>query len=585
MKKQIVLLLFSLFISFSILAQESFNSSVFFETAKSDLTPQTQNDLTAFAEKLKTFGDYSLEIKAHTDNRGSHDYNLDLSNRRAESVINFLTKLGIESSKAVTESFGESRPDYSNDSEEGMSKNRRVELLGTVFSIQDLDALIAGLSDNDLQEYSFHSKQNVKLTAENGTSIWIPADAFLTEDGKKINGEITFRMQESYSHIDIIANGLSTLSGEKILETGGMVYMDAEANGQRLKLNKDVQLIVEMPTKTQKENMELFTGAPSDGWEPSDWNSTGQSFVSNATDYLKLPPMPRRYRTKHSLSTYNCEISYPKKPASPRQPIKPRAPKREHFRYNPGFIKTMTMGKKKINSIEEKKFEKATKDYQKSLKKYNEIRYPNYIAEKATYVEKLETYKQTVENLELECQEKKDKYYADRRKEIAKTDSLTSKEYKKQLAVWKKIKQQKIDDFENKFSSVGKINSKTLKSYFYQINQLGWINCDRFYDVSPQDRMEVMVNTEETSSDEMVYIAFDKIQSMIRVPRKLTGNYISKNLPRGESITIIGIKVEKGRPQMAMINTKIGEINNFTLNYKPGNLKEIRRTLEGLTES
>ena len=122
MKKQATFLFLSLFFSFSIFAQQTINDAVFFETAKAELTDQAKKELNEFTQLLKSYGDYSLEVKAHTDDRGDHDYNLDLSNRRANSVMNYLTTLGIESSKSSSAFFGESRPNYSNETEEGMQK-------------------------------------------------------------------------------------------------------------------------------------------------------------------------------------------------------------------------------------------------------------------------------------------------------------------------------------------------------------------------------------------------------------------------------------------------------------------------------
>ena len=185
---------------------------------------------------------------------------MNLSNERSNSVMTHLTTLGIESSKSKAAFFGESRPDYTNETEEGMQKNRRVDLFATVFSIENMADLMERLSEDNEQEYQFPANENVKLTALNGTNIWIPANAFVNENGEIITGEVTFRMREAYSSLDIIANGLSTLSGEKILETGGMVYMEAESEGQKLQVREGVDLLIEMPTDKTQEGMQLFTG-------------------------------------------------------------------------------------------------------------------------------------------------------------------------------------------------------------------------------------------------------------------------------------------------------------------------------------
>ena len=69
-----------------------------------------------------------VEIGGHTDNVGSHDINIQLSQRRAVAVKNYLTSKGIESKRITAVGYGETKPIVSNDDEEGgRAINRRVE--------------------------------------------------------------------------------------------------------------------------------------------------------------------------------------------------------------------------------------------------------------------------------------------------------------------------------------------------------------------------------------------------------------------------------------------------------------------------
>jgi outer membrane protein OmpA-like peptidoglycan-associated protein len=70
-----------------------------------------------------------LEIAAHTDNMGSFEYNMTLSQKRTQSMIDYLVSQGIESSRLVGKGYGESRPIASNSTEEGRMMNRRVEFI------------------------------------------------------------------------------------------------------------------------------------------------------------------------------------------------------------------------------------------------------------------------------------------------------------------------------------------------------------------------------------------------------------------------------------------------------------------------
>jgi outer membrane protein OmpA-like peptidoglycan-associated protein len=76
---------------------------------------------------LKTNPSIRLRIEGHTDNKGKHDHNMDLSQRRAESVKAYLVDHGIDESRLVPVGFGPDKPIADNDSKAGRAKNRRVE--------------------------------------------------------------------------------------------------------------------------------------------------------------------------------------------------------------------------------------------------------------------------------------------------------------------------------------------------------------------------------------------------------------------------------------------------------------------------
>jgi len=581
MKKQATFLFLSLFFSFTVFAQQTINDAVFFETAKAELTDQAKKELNEFTQLLKSYGDYSLEVKAHTDDRGDHDYNLDLSNRRANSVMNYLTTLGIESSKSSSVFFGESRPNYTNETEEGMQKNRRVDLLATVHTIENIGALLNRLSEKEEQEYQFSADENIKLTALNGTTIWIPANAFVNEKGESVTGEVTFRIEEAYSHFDIITNGLSTLSGEKLLETGGMVFMEAEADGQKLELKEGVDLLIEMPTEKTEDKMQLFTGNPTEDGVV-DWASTGQEFKTDEKDYLTYPPVPKPKYSHKTFPPYECDLdARPLAPKKPRKPVEPRTPKRDQFKYNPGFLKTMTLGKKGIQEEEERKYEAALEKYKDRHQKYVNISKPRYEEELIVYKEKTTYHKEADKIWVEDCKNNRAEYLKTMRAKFEKEDSLARVNYQVQIKLWRKAKQKIAKEFEEKYNEIGTLNKKALSGYFYQVNKLGWINCDRFLNFPASSMMLANIKTTSPSLEEMVYIVFEEERSIIR-PRRIQNGGYQFNLPVGKKVAILGIKVENGRPQMAKLSTQLQREKQYLLDYKSVTLKDMRKTLESL---
>jgi peptidoglycan-associated lipoprotein len=97
-----------------------------FEFNESSLTSEAQSRLSTLAECIKaTRGKVTLE--GHADERGTEEYNLQLSNRRAASVKRYLTNLGIPANRLDTVGYGETRPAAQGTSEDAYAENRRVE--------------------------------------------------------------------------------------------------------------------------------------------------------------------------------------------------------------------------------------------------------------------------------------------------------------------------------------------------------------------------------------------------------------------------------------------------------------------------
>ncbi len=103
--------------------------SVFFDSAKWDLRPESTEELTRLYEYLEENPDLSIQINAHTDNVGSNKANQKLSQQRSQSVVEFLIEMGIDSSRLEAKGFGEEYPIAPNDSDEGRQENRRVEFM------------------------------------------------------------------------------------------------------------------------------------------------------------------------------------------------------------------------------------------------------------------------------------------------------------------------------------------------------------------------------------------------------------------------------------------------------------------------
>jgi outer membrane protein OmpA-like peptidoglycan-associated protein len=104
--------------------------SVLFDVDKARLKPQAERVLREIKTSIVDAGTFTaVNIEGHTDDRGSDEHNVDLSQRRATAVAAFLTKNGVPNGSVYTQAFGESRPRVPNTDEENRAKNRRVEIV------------------------------------------------------------------------------------------------------------------------------------------------------------------------------------------------------------------------------------------------------------------------------------------------------------------------------------------------------------------------------------------------------------------------------------------------------------------------
>lgn len=117
-----------------------FSSSVLFGFDKSVLSGDAKGNLDKLVLVLDAYPDTDIEIQGHTDSKGTQVYNQNLSEERSAQVSNYLIQNGINAKRITAKGFGETIPDYSNSTEEGRAKNRRVAFLITANEKMKADA-------------------------------------------------------------------------------------------------------------------------------------------------------------------------------------------------------------------------------------------------------------------------------------------------------------------------------------------------------------------------------------------------------------------------------------------------------------
>lgn len=112
--------------------------NIYYDYGKADIRPDAALELNKLIDILRNNPSMKIELSSHTDSRGSDSYNLDLSNRRAKSAVNYIISQGIDKSRLVSKGYGETKPlnrcaNGVECSEEEFQLNRRTE-----FTILDI---------------------------------------------------------------------------------------------------------------------------------------------------------------------------------------------------------------------------------------------------------------------------------------------------------------------------------------------------------------------------------------------------------------------------------------------------------------
>lgn len=659
-------------------AQNPNTASVFFETDQSELSPEARQTLDALALQLLAAPDYSVNIEAWTDDRGTPEYNLRLAENRAKSVQQYLAEKGLLLTKTSVQSWGEQNPEYNNATEENRQMNRRVDVQANPVFFSTFSALQTRLSANSEQVLTIQPDQSQTITTDRGTMVVVPAQAFVFEDGTSPNGPVELIVREAFSPSDFISHNLTTASDGKILQTGGMVYIGAQAEGRPLMLADGAALTVALPTQKVDPNMELFYAQQTaDG--NINWQPTGQKFrqtLENPKVTLDIDPAlgARIMAIKvpiypaPAIPDFKGEMSL--EPRKPVAPYKPRAPQK------PVWEQVQKMfGAKNDEPLKKKDAKKAEKHYQTLLAKYQRDsadyvrlynRYlqseANYEAAKVKYAEDrrywqeelqyrisaiknygrdmyLHQYSQALQvalkrvgkniqryenysNLDFAVHNAASEHHRLMQKEYllmrGKRDEVTAEMLYNKYIGYKVMESAKFKEMmaygqyyaENSESrpSISKMHAATgiraisdslkseikerrllfvktpgqadraIRAYVADVTQLGWINCDKFYN-DPGEKIQLAVNEPE---DATMYVLCRDLNSILPLNRTGQNTYVVNGLPKGRSVSIVSIKLKDGVPHLALHDTKVGQTEGLKMDYRSLTLKDLKEELKRL---
>ncbi|MEM6299766.1 MAG: hypothetical protein AAF740_13845, partial [Bacteroidota bacterium] len=167
----------------------------------------------------------------------------------------------------------------------------------------------------EAQSFTLNPKKKENIRCTRGTKISVPPKAFVFADGRPVTSPVTLNVREFYDKSEYVLAGLATKSGDKMLESGGMLHIEAFADGQALEIAEGKSLGLIMPGENTQvadsENMILFVSGESDAHTPpADWQ-TSSSQMSSTFRVVPSSLLIHKGGAKEKVKHYRGEWDVP----------------------------------------------------------------------------------------------------------------------------------------------------------------------------------------------------------------------------------------------------------------------------------
>jgi len=538
--KHLLISLHLIFFNYGLHCQKIVRHIVYFQVDSYTISADEKLRLLNFI-KEESLKDYigRVYIKGHTDSDASDSYNQRLSEKRVAAVIKQFENTNLIT-YIETDALGESSPLNKNLTSEEKKLNRRVEItveqwipdiVETNGTIKDLYKML----EQEKQRNCIDPNRDTVIRLEQGTIIYIPAGAFKSDN----NECIEIRAKEFYKTSDIIMENLSTTSNGRLLETAGMIYLEAATKERILDLQPGKEVTILMPTDELRDDMQLFYGNR-DHDDVMNWLSDN----APALEKINLPP------------GVGCE-NYPFDNIAD-----------DCVRCKLFFCRFKRIGSRIAGTFSSDK-RTANREFRQCQRRLRKNRRQNVV--------------EAIEQPNLNCQELDslfEKYGVTSKRElIEKMNEGIMKQYGvktlEQLA--DTLRKIKMNEVEQRLSS-GYVSQQDLRFYMFNSNRLGWINCDAFGRIEGP-KVNMITNVPFTPQYDCKAV-FKDVKGIMPGYGN-TGMFSYNDIPKNKSIWHVALKFENDQAYLSLIEDKTKE--NFVIPvFAPMKVSEIKEQLKVL---
>ncbi len=383
--------------------------------------------------------------------------------------------------------------------------------------------------DQKAQRFRVHPEKDTSLRCKEGTILHFPANAFETGSGKAVHKKVKLRVKEYYERAEILMAGLGTKSNDRMLETGGMVHIEARAHGEPCELREERTMQIEFPRKKGQKDMKLFSGErQADGrmnWEEESEADLNNTYSRDEIDQAPFFPGGDTAKTLYIME--NTEY-----------PATAQAQGKE------GIVRISTVVSRSGKLQDLELIERAAPSLNRAA--FSMVKgMPSWTPGK------------------IDGQR------------VRSRDTL---EVKFQLSEAMKDEGEKgpmsAEKFEKKMEGDGNIEEarkSDISNYLFSSEQMGWLNCDRFIDRLRTKEYVVELDERAAKSDVKLFLHEQNSYLCARYKR---GRHIFEQVPRNAEMSLVVIRPSENGYKMAV------EFTN-TRNEDP-DLTFDKVTMEGL---
>lgn len=392
------------------------------------------------------------------------------------------------------------------------------------------------------ETFFIDSNRDTILEGKEGTLIYVEKGSFIDNDYNPVADSIQINLTELYETKDILSNSISMLAGEKILETGGMINLEANANGKDLFLTKDI--VVHFPKDQNKaDDMNLFYGKR-DSTGVTEWE------LEEASTY-RLRNHIWTWYTKYdnlddsSLYLWDGRNAY--------DTIS------QHFNFTENEIEEL------LNKSVDAKFllfEDSEMYFTKIEGSKISRKLKRKLTKKVKSFPKCRPYYQNGVAIDMPGW-------------FRTWTEVIPPKYKSKENYLKSI-EQKLGNSNGKKES---LELAELQYYIFDSRNLGWMNCDRFIN-SNAEKTDLVVEVPK-SKNVFVKIIFRNYKTVMTGIEKRK-RFVFKDLPIGEPIKIVVLDERKGKPQLKIVDSIVSKEPIKVDNLKEYSLEELQNKLKEL---